>query len=208
MAFWKFKKFRGRRFAYWIEKDYSRVISQKYIRKNTPLLIEGGAGSGKSTQLKRFCEFLIKEGYHVIMWDCNEPLSRLLPPAERRGEDITERFNKLLGSISSNGAKTALILDDAEVLKGRKLEYAVKLMQQAKWILVGANNMNHLSPKLRYRLKNARILSLHNPEPIDITWVFMVALGLGLLIIVGWQALIPIFMLRYLFLQSKEIYRH
>lgn len=140
------------------------------IKLGDTIVIEGGPSTGKTEFLKKTMQKLDAEGEKYLYINANLPVSDWVKDFRLFKKNLDSRIDYLLSTLPE---RFYLMIDNAEkITDSRKLELTLLLIEKARSSIIACSNFNHLTGKLKVRLKDAKVHSLGaGADTFDITYI-------------------------------------
>ncbi len=188
----------GKRVYVYFRRHQGGKDTWHYVRDGECLVVEGGPSTGKTSFIIRLSEQLRRAGENVIYIDALEPMGTWVKAWKLFGKDIDKRVDIYMRTLPET---YYLIVDNAEKLaESRKMTVLVELMQKARGTVIGCTQFAWLNPKIKVRLKNARMQNLGaGADTYDAT-LFLVVILIAVVAVLGFSQLLFIAAaIRYMF---------
>ncbi len=178
----------GKRAYVYFRKHKDGKDTWHYIRDGESLVVEGGPSTGKTSFLNRLSEQLKRAGENVVYIDALEPMTTWVKAWKLFGKDIDKRIDIYMRALPDT---YYLIVDNAEKLTdSKKTTVLLELMQKARGTVVGCSQFSWLNPKLKVRLKSARMQSLGaGADTYDAT-MFLIVILIVIIAVLGLSSLL------------------
>lgn len=150
------------------------VMEERTLRTKQDILICGAAISGKSRYLAKLTDKSAEiwgKNTMVVSYHCRDNLSVLLDSYGGRGQN--EKLKAMIEKIKER--KTVLLLDDAHVLAGKKLNTINRLIEHVEIIVSTCSEAQRIPASLRLILlkRNPQEVQLNSDQPFDATNTLM-----------------------------------
>ncbi len=188
----------GKRAYIYFRKHQDGKDTWHYIRDGESLVVEGGPSTGKTSFINRLAEQLKRAGENVVYIDALEPMTTWVKAWKLFGKDIDKRIDIYMRTLPDI---YYLIVDNAEKLTdSKKTTVLLELMQKARGTVVGCSQFSWLNPKLKVRLKSARMQNLGaGADTYDAT-MFLIVILIVVIAILGLSSLLFVAAaIRYIF---------
>lgn len=178
----------GKRVYVYFRKHQDGKDTWHYIRDGESLVVEGGPSTGKTSFINRLADQLKRAGENVVYIDALEPMTTWVKAWKLFGKDIDKRIDIYMRTLPET---YYLIVDNAEKLTdSKKTTVLLELMQKARGTVVGCTQFSWLNPKLKVRLKSARMQSLGaGAETYDAT-MFLIVILIVIIAVLGMSSLL------------------
>lgn len=181
-------------------RKYGPILDEQALSTRRDVLILGPNAAGKSRWLSRYHgkagevwpkrpAILLRAVNPLLSW-CEHPA--LVAWAEQQGQTWAklrawERADALVSWVESTGA--VVLIDDAQLLTGRKADIALRCLRAARIAIVSATEEGRIPVSLRLaiQVREPQRVALKSDAPYDMTvilvWLLtVVSLGAG-----AWQ---------------------
>jgi hypothetical protein len=178
----------GQRVYVYFRKHQDGKDTWHYVRDGECLVVEGGPSTGKTSFINRLAEQLRRAGENVVYIDALEPMTTWVKAWKLFGKDIDKRIDIYMRTLPDI---YYLIVDNAEKLTdSKKTTVLLELMQKARGTVVGCTQFSWLNPKIKVRLKNARMQSLGaGADTYDAT-MFLIVILIVIIAVLGMSSLL------------------
>lgn len=183
---------------------FSKLTGHNHILiSGHSLIVEGGAGTGKTAYLNEVMRECEAKGEKVIYINASLPVTSWLKEYQLFGKNIDCRIYHLMKTLPE---VYTLLVDNAErITSGQKMELVLSLIERATKTVITCSSYKKINPKILARLNTAQLISLGagSNETFDITY-FLVAF---LIIVVAMMGAVNMIFLaaaiRYIFQGSR-----
>lgn len=182
-------------------RKFGRTLREEKISVRRDVLITGAHHSGKTRWLARLQAEApgVWRGREVILIRCVNPLAAWVddPRLIEHGEKASsrpwtqlrawERLDALAAWVKE--VRAVVLFDDAQLLTGRKLDVALRILAGARWVVVTASDEARLPISFRLALQRRRPqrINLKSEAPYDATALVVWLLSLAALGAGAWQ---------------------